>query len=266
MIFILGGAGFVGSAFARRCRETGKEFSIIGRQNYQEFVGKSCDVLINANGNSKKFLPQRDPLADFDASVRSVRASLVDFKYDYYVYLSSCDVYPDCSSPAATSEDRQPDVSKQSPYGFHKYLAEQCVQHAAKKWLIIRFGGFVGPGLSKNAIFDILTGGPLWLNPESELQFMHTEHAANVVLTLLERGVCNDIFNVAGRGVVKLREVMGWAGKEMASQPAAPPVRYEVSIDKVSDLTEIPLTRTVVRDYVNDYLGSASAACQFYGH
>ena len=123
MIFIIGGGGFVGSAFVRSCAKAGKEFSIINRQNYGEFVGKRCDVLINANGNSKKFLAQKDPLQDFDASVRSVRASLIDFRHDYYIYLSSCDVYPDCSSPETTSEDQKLDVSEQSPYGFHKYLA-----------------------------------------------------------------------------------------------------------------------------------------------
>lgn len=254
MIFIIGGRGFVGSAFARACGATGKEFLIVDRRNYQDYVGKSCNILINANGNSKKFLSQRDPLADFDASVRSVRASLEDIKYDYYVHLSSCDVYPDCSSPNATRENQEPDVSKQGPYGFHKYLAEQCVQHVAKKWLIVRFGGFVGPGLRKNAIFDILNGGPLWLDPGSELQFMHSDEAAKIVLKLLDHNIYNDIFNVCGRGVVKLNEVIDWAGKRVTVQPGSPLVRYEVNIDKVSALVEVPHTRSTVKDFVRSQL------------
>lgn len=253
MIFIIGGRGFVGSAFARVCTALGREFSIIDRLNYEDFVGRRCDILVNANGNSKKYLAQQDPLGDFDASVRSVRASLVDFKYDQYVYLSSCDVYPDCSSPRTTVEQAELDISRQSPYGFHKYLAEKCVQHVASSWLIIRFGGFVGPGLRKNAIYDILAGGPLWVSAESELQFMHTDQAASIVLSIADSGIRNDVFNVCGRGVVRLREVMDWAGREVTVQPASPLVRYEVNIEKISALVEVPCTRSVVREFVSDW-------------
>lgn len=250
MIFIIGGKGFVGSAFVRVCEATGRRYAVITRQNYQEFIGRKCDVLINADGNSKKFLAEKDPMFDFDASVRTVRASLIDFKYDCYVYLSSCDVYPDCSSPATTSEAQEIDVSRQSPYGFHKYLAEQCVRHAAKKWLIIRFGGFVGPGLKKNPIYDILNGGPLWLDPESELQFIHTDQAAKIVLNLLDQGIFNDVFNICGRGVVKLHEIMDWIGRQVPVQPGSPRVRYEVNINKILTLTEIPETRSTVVDFI----------------
>jgi nucleoside-diphosphate-sugar epimerase len=250
MIFIIGGRGFVGSAFARVCEAKGKEYVIITRQNYHEFIGKRCEIIIDANGNSKKFLAKEAPLEDFDASVRSVRSSLVNFKYDCYVYLSSCDVYPDCSSSSITSEDEKIDVSKQSPYGFHKYLAELCVQHAAKRWLIIRFGGFVGPGLKKNAIYDILNGGPLWLDPESELQYMHTDHAAEIVLKLLDLGITNEIFNICGRGVIKLQEVIKVVGGEIPVQPGSPRVRYEVNIDKISKLADISETRATVLEFV----------------
>src|SRR5262249_37848750 len=175
LIFIIGGRGLVGSAFVRLFESTGQPHAVIQRDNYNDFAGQRCDVLINANGNSSKPLARNNPLADFEASVRSVRASLIDFQFDRYVLLSSCDVYPDCSSPAVTGEDQPIDVARQSPYGFHKYLAEQCVAHAAPGSLILRCGGFVGPGLRKNAIYDILHGGTLYLDPASELQFLHTD-------------------------------------------------------------------------------------------
>lgn len=254
MIFIIGGNGFVGSAFARTCTSSNREFVTIDRKNYGDFIGKSCNILINANGNSMKFLSRQQPLYDFDASVRSVRASLLDFKYDYYVFLSSCDVYPDCSSPSTTSEDQVIDVQRQSPYGFHKYLAELCVRHVAKKWLIIRFGGFVGPGLKKNPIYDILHGGPLWLDPESELQFIHTDRAAEIVLSLVDTNVNQEVFNLCGRGVVQLREVISWVGTEIPVQPGSPKVRYEIDLSKISAFTEVPETKGTVRDFVAQFL------------
>src|SRR5581483_3152077 len=213
MILLLGGRGFVGTAFERVCRSRHLDVVVVDRQNYRDFVGSTCDIVINANGNSRKPLASAAPMDDFDASVRTVRQTLVDFHCKSYVYLSSCDVYADCSSPATTDEAQALDVTKQSPYGFHKYLAENCVRHAAPAWLIARLGGLVGPGLWKNAVFDILNGGPLWLDPASELQFMSVDDCARIVLDLAERRT-GDVFNVCGRGVIRLADVIAAAGMD----------------------------------------------------
>jgi nucleoside-diphosphate-sugar epimerase len=250
MIFLIGGRGLVGSAFARVLQAQGRPFAILDRTTYKDYIGQSCSLLINANGNSRKPLAKQDPMADFDASVRSVRASLVDFRFERYIHLSSCDVYPDCSTPETTREDQTLDPAAQSPYGFHKYLAEQCVRHAAADSLIIRFGGFVGPGLKKNAIFDILNGGPLWLDPASELQFLHTDDAARLVLELAARCRGGEVVNLCGRGVIPLAEVMERTGNYVSVNAASPRVRYEVSIEKASRWVEAPETRTTVLDFV----------------
>lgn len=246
MIFLIGGRGLVGSAFARQCEAQGLPVAILDRESYPSFIGQSCSLLINANGNSRKPLAVSDPMADFDASVRSVRSSLQDFRCERYIHLSSCDVYPDCSSPETTRESALLEITQQSPYGFHKYLAELCVQHAARDWQIFRLGGFVGPGLKKNAIFDIVNGGPLWLDPASELQFLHTDEAARIVLDLARRGPGREVFNLCGKGTIALSEVIAATGREVAVQQGSRRVRYDVSIEKVSRLAEIPSTRETV--------------------
>jgi len=97
MIYILGGQGFIGSGIASACESAGREYTIVDLHNYESFRGKKCRILINAAGNSKKFLTAQDPIRDFDASVRSVRTSLVDFACEKYVLISSAAVYPDSS-------------------------------------------------------------------------------------------------------------------------------------------------------------------------
>ena len=42
MVFILGGRGFVGSAYARVCNAAGREFRVIDRENYASLTGRSC--------------------------------------------------------------------------------------------------------------------------------------------------------------------------------------------------------------------------------
>ncbi len=252
MIFLIGGRGLVGSAFARALTAAGREFAILDRASYAQYIGQSCQLLINANGNSRKPLAVHDPMADFDASVRSVRASLVDFRFDRYLHLSSCDVYADCSSPLTTREDQPLDVTRQSPYGFHKYLAEQCVQHAAKEWLVLRLGGFVGAGLKKNAIYDILHGGPLWLDPQSELQFLDTDDAARIALDLAGQGISREVINLCGKGVISLQEAMERTEIYVGSNPGSPRVRYDVNIEKASRWAAIPQTRDTVLRFLKD--------------
>ena len=250
MIFILGGNGFVGSAIARHCTSRKIAYTVITRENYSALKGRRCSIFINANGNSKKFLAEDQPLVEFDASVRSVRSSLLDFKFNHYVHLSSCDVYPDCSSPSFTLEDMDLDVARQSHYGFHKYLAEICVRHVARRWLIIRMGGFVGPGMKKNPIFDILNDRPLWLDPASELQYMHTDAFAKILFDVIDRNVENQVINVCGVGTISLKEAIDCAGRCVTTMPGSPLVRYEASVERLRSMVPVPDSRSTVFEFI----------------
>lgn len=250
MIYIVGGNGFVGSAFVRQCRQRGLEYRIVTRSKFEEVRGSSCELLINANGNSKKYMADREPLWEFDASVRSVHQYLTEVHAGKYIQLSSCDVYPDCSKPDVSREHLPVDVARQSAYGFHKYLAELCVQHFAESWLIFRMGGFVGPGLKKNAVYDILHGGPLWLDEESELQFISTDAAANIILDLALSERTNEIFNLCGDGTVRLRDIVKVCGCSIEKKQDAPKVRYEVAIDKLRSVHPVEKSTEAVYAFV----------------
>jgi nucleoside-diphosphate-sugar epimerase len=249
-VFLLGGNGFVGSAYQRWLETIGTDFVVLDRHNYGDFIGYECDILINANGNSKKFLAKDDPKGEFQASVVSVRNSLVDFKFNKYIYLSTSDVYPDCSRPHLTREDATLNVAEQGPYGFHKYLAELCVQHGAKTWLIIRQGGFVGKGMKKNAVFDVLHGEKLWVHPDSRFQFINTDDSARLVMELIDLGIFNQVLNLTATGTISVLEIMNLAGRSVPYEPSAKPVCYEVSTEKASQYLTIPTTYETVRKFL----------------
>ena len=141
-------------------------------------------------------------------------------------------------------------VASLSKYGFHKRLAELCVQHGAPNWLIFRLGGGVGPGLRKNAIFDILHGGPLWLDPESRLQFLPTDFIPEAAAQVMAASCRNEVFNLCGDGVVSLRQAMAWSGRSVAVNPGAPRVHYEVSVAKIKTILRLPATGESVRTYL----------------
>ena len=252
MIFLLGGNGFVGSGFARELKRTNTPFKTITRENYNEYVGQSCDVFINANGNSSKLLGRTDPKSEFRASVVSVRDSLADFKFGMYVFLSTSDVYPNPSSPELTDESSNIDVPAQSTYGFHKYLAEQCVRHSAPAWLIIRQGGFVGPGLKKNAVFDVLHGEKVWVHPDSRFQYIHTDNSARACLTLLAQGAVEEVYNVSARGTISVRELMQLSGRTVPAPDDAIASSFEISTAKSETRITLPTTDDCVRRFLND--------------
>lgn len=245
MIYVVGGRGFVGSAFVRLCERLAFEHRVITRQNYEDYRDTACDILINADGNSKKYLSDNEPMADFDMSVRSVADTLVAFRAETYVLFSTGDVYPDQSTPEVTREDQSIDVNNLSRYGLHNFLAECLVQGIHPNWLIIRAGGLVGPGLKKNAIFDMLTDGPVWLTPNSELQFLSTDAAATIVWGLLEKTVRNEVVNLGGLGQVRLQDVHDLIGSRSSFKKDARQINYELNLEKLQSLVDVPISESI---------------------
>ena len=216
-------------------------------------------MLVNANGNSRKYLADRDPLAEFDQSVRSVAVSLSAFKARNYVLISTGDIYDDPSRPATTDEERDIDLAAMSRYGLHKSLAERLIMGAHSDWLVVRAGGFVGPGIKKNAVFDILTGAKIWLSPTSELQFIQTDHAAEIIMGIVEtRGAGRQIVNLGGQGTVNLGELHAAVGSTGQFDPAAPTVRYELSLKKLAALSPVAIPHS--RDEVARFAAAWSQA------
>lgn len=251
MIFLLGGNGFVGSGLRRLFESRGIDHVVLTRETYDAHVGQACDVFINANGNSKKFMANRDPIWEFDASVRSVARSLEDFKSERYVHLSTGDVYTEQHSPAVTRESDQPEPARMSRYGLHKYLAETLVRGARPDAIIFRMGGFVGPGLKKNAIFDMLNNDPVWLSPVSELQFLSTDRAAKIMWRMAEKDNWGETFNLGAKGVVRLADLHKRLGSKSEFKPDANKVRFEISTEKLEAELDggLPSTRDEVEAF-----------------
>jgi nucleoside-diphosphate-sugar epimerase len=259
---VLGGNGFVGSAIVAEGRARGHEVLSVDKQEYDAAIGTACGVLINANGNSKKFLARENPGLEFDLSVRSVLRALHDFPAERVVHLSTMDIYPEVSDPRLNTEETSIDASRLSPYGFHKHLAEEIVRRYARHWIIFRMSGFVGKGLWKNSVFDLLNGGPLRVHPDSTYQYINTRDMGRIVFDMLEQRQGNDLFNVAGQGVISLRQVAGFIpGLNVDPAWNALPIeKYELNTRKLTRFLPLPDTESTVRDFVRDWKAGTLAA------
>ena len=226
----------------------GLDHAVITRSNYAEYAGRRCETLVAAHGNSSKLLGSRDPAADFELTVAAAKRCLEDFGFSRFVLASSCDVYPDCSSPESTREDAPLHPAEQKAYGFHKRLAEQCAVHACPDALVLRLGGMVGPGLRKNPVYDILNGGPLWISPDSRLQYMHTDEVARIAM-----GLDGGTYNLCGAGTVRIGDLPGAEKVEVAE--GAPRVDYDVNVQKVSARARLPGSEATLAEFMSGHGG-----------
>lgn len=247
---VIGGRGFVGSAICRAAARAGWDVTAIGRRDYADCVGRRFDVVVNANGNARRYLAERDPAADFDASLRSVARSLADSPCGRYALISTVDVYEDPSREDTTGEDAPIDPLRLGVYGFHKRLAELCVMRQAASWQVFRLGQMVGPRLRKGPAFDALRGLPIRIAAASEMPFLDTRTMARIVCELIARAPDRQVYNVCGTGSVPFGEVLALLGAAHAPiDPAAPRQAYRIRTAKAGALCDLPASRDEIRRF-----------------
>ncbi|MCX7723331.1 MAG: NAD(P)-dependent oxidoreductase [Verrucomicrobiae bacterium] len=256
-VTVIGAKGFVGSAFVRLLKDVSEiELVEVTRETFGAHCGIESDVVIEAACNSRKYLADQDPAADFQASAVHRLESLLKYPARLHVHISSVDVYPELDSPCTTTEDALIDPSRCSRYGFHKWLTEQLVLHYAKQWLIFRLAGMVGPGLKKNPVYDILHGQPLRVHPDSRYQYMHTDDVARICWELVRRGFQNKIFNICGTGTVTMRRIAELAGRPLNLSLVTPDMQpriVDVSNALIRQLFDVPETETTLRRFFESY-------------
>ena len=186
MIFLVGGKGLVGSGFSRYFKKKRIKFKIITRENKNNFFGKSCNILIDCNGNGSKRKANKDPLFDFTASVKSVVENLNKIQCNKYVYISTIYTYANIKNKIGTSEANQNNNDKVSPYGLNKRIAELYIKRISNNYLIFRLPFIIGPGLKRNSVYDLTHSRKTFYTFNSQLNWIHTDTIAEIICGLLK--------------------------------------------------------------------------------
>lgn len=248
---IIGGNGMLGSDLVRYLSPKFRVTSI-NRENYSQRVGGSFDVLINANGNSKRFWANKNPQEDFLKSTVSVYRSMFDFSCDIYIYISSPDVYANHSAIKYTKEDGQNDPEKLSPYGFHKYLSEIIVKKYKKNFFILRPSMMLGTELKKGPFFDIVHDNPLSITPQSCLQLITTSAVAEIIQILLKNSKTASVLNLGGIGTFPFRKISKYFNKEIKIKSDAVKQVYEMNVKKIKYLyPDLKTSEEYLFEYLN---------------
>ena len=208
IIFVLGGKGLLGNRIIEKFKKN-KKFKIfaITKVNYKKFINKKCDIFINANGNSSRFVGNLEPLKDFQESVQVTYNSVFDFKFKHYVFLSSIDVYNEKNKINSRKESNKIDVKQLNHYGFNKYLSEKIIIHFTNSYLILRIGPIVDIKLIKNHLYDMINNKKVYVNENTKSTFMSGEGLANIIYLMVNKNKFNQIYNICGEKTLTYKSI-----------------------------------------------------------
>ncbi len=215
---LIGSTGFVGGTLLRQAAFD----DLYHSRNIEEIVGRTYDLLVCAAMPAEKWKANREPERD-RATLDRLTGCLAQVRAEQVVLISTVDVYP---IPLGVDESTPIDPRAAAPYGRHRYLLEEFVRERFPA-TVVRLPGLFGPGLRKNAVFDLLTGNMLQaIAPDSVFQFYPLTRLWQDIATARAAGLPLVNFAVEGTSV---REVAAEAfGMDFHNDTPRPAVRYDM--------------------------------------
>ena len=254
-IFVVtGGLGFIGKHFVRRCLERGHFVKNIDRISYaadrvvmEEFKAFRNYRFYEADIVSLDFLPECDALINFaaeshvDNAITSARAfcttnflgvqTLLELtrakqaaERPLFVQISTDEVYGDIRSGAHAETDM---LVPSNPYSATKASADMLVKSWGRTyemaWNIIRPANNYGvhqypEKLIPKSTWRMKRGLPATLHGDGSYvrSWLHAEDTVDAVLTVIEKGERNSIYNAGSRTEIRnidvLRAIAGLVG------------------------------------------------------
>lgn len=235
---VLGGKGFIGKNLLNDLKE--KYLCRCGtRKNKKLNKSKSFDFLINASGNSDKRLAENKPLIDFKKTVYSTLESILRYKYQHYILISSCEVYPSLSKKKATKEKATLPLT-QTKYGFHKSLAENLVKKYCPRYTILRLSTPIGPGLKKGPIFDLFFRRIIWVSSKSRFHVLHTKYISHFIHSLIQAGISRDTFNVVSQNSISIERIIQMVNLTKPKECANKIISHSIDSSKAEKIMNLP--------------------------
>ena len=216
---LVGHTGFVGGNLAAQHRFD----ACFNSKTIESIASRRFELLVVSGMPAAKWIANGDPATD-RANLDRLWGCLKTVRADTVVVMSTVDVYP---TPVNVDEDTPIDPSAQQPYGLNRLELERRAASHFRRVLSVRLPGLFGPGLKKNAIYDLLHDNETHkIHANGVFQFYNLSHLWRDVQAALAAGL--SVVNFATEPV-SVREVAREAfGLDFANDPGTKPARYDV--------------------------------------
>ncbi len=179
---LVGYTGFVGGNLLNQMDFDGK----FNSSNSSEMAGQSFSTVYFSAAPAEKWKANLDPEADA-RTIDKLIGLLESFSAERLVLISTVDVY---KVPVAAYEDTVQGTDSLHAYGLNRLRLEDAAQGIFNNSTIMRLPALFGPGLKKNAIFDLLNHNQVErINPNGEFQFYNMENLVRDVHKTVENEI-----------------------------------------------------------------------------
>lgn len=228
-ICVIGYAGFVGHTIFQHLVEAGYSVKGVGSQSPQ--IDRMCDLVVNCAGNAVKYFANKNY-----GAARSVEENILDrlrgMKSKRIIHISSID------------------AEEKNNYGSLKRFVEEGIRKIFPDFCILRLGGLVGEGLSKNVVYDLLHNKPLYTKLDSICNFIHTSAVAELVGYLVEHWQSQEVINVAATESISVEEVAKIMKRNPLFQEDAKTEYYQIDTSKLQTFFRIKDSKYYIIQYL----------------
>jgi len=216
---LVGHTGFVGGNLAAQHRFD----AVFSSKTIDGIRGKHFRRLVVSAMPAEMWVANRDPVAD-RANLERLWANLEQCRADECVVISTVAVY---STPICVDEGSMIEPNFSTPYGEHRWVLEQRARRHFPRSLSVRLPGLYGPGLKKNAVYDLLHDNRAdKLHAGATYQFYHLGRLGRDIETALAAGL--RLVNLA-TAPVSVRDVARAAfGRDFTNDPGTHPACFDV--------------------------------------
>jgi len=214
---LIGHTGFIGSNLARAHHFD----AAFNSRNIAEIEGKHFGLVVCAGVRAEKWIANANPDGDKDGIARLLR-SLDRVTAKRFVLISTVDVFP---TPNGVDED-SPVPPNTQPYGRNRrWLEEECATRFDA--LVIRLAAMYGPGLKKNAIYDLVHDNELEkIDSRGAFQFYDVQRLWRDITAGLEHRL--HLLHLPTEAVTIAEVARAAFGREFTNVVAKVPARYDI--------------------------------------
>lgn len=230
-IIVLGHTGFVGRTVYKHLKE--QRYIIGGLNSKSNEIYTSCDIVVNCAGNAKKYFAEENYYSARLMEQRIINR-LKKIKAKRIIHISSICVKDD------------------NNYGKLKRFVEKEIKDAFSDVVILRLGGLVGKGLSKNVVYDLLNNDLLRVSLRSCFNFIHTNTIAELIGYLIKNWKSQATINVAANNSISVKRIIEIMKKSVYIQDDAKSEFNYIQTDQLQTFFNTESSEFYIKQYLNE--------------